>query len=92
MDNLDRYLELALRAQSQSRATWDALATIKNPPVAGYVRQANIAHGPQQVNNTSATPDGTAARERKSKFAKQTIGGDRWRAAGPRNEGHDRPS
>ena len=51
MDNLDRYLKLALRAQSQCRATWEALATIKNPPVMGYVRQANIAHGPQQVNN-----------------------------------------
>jgi hypothetical protein len=32
--------------------------TIKNPPVMGYVRQANIGHGPQQVNNASATPDG----------------------------------
>ena len=58
MDNLDRYLKLALRAQSQCRATWEALATIKNPLVMGYVRQANIAHGPQQVNNASATPDG----------------------------------
>ncbi len=58
MDNLDRYLKLALRAQSQCRATWEALATIKNPPVVGYVRQANIAHGPQQVNNASTAPDG----------------------------------
>lgn len=58
MDNLDRYLKLALRAQSQCRATWEALATIKNPPVMGYVRQANIAHGPQQVNNASNAPDG----------------------------------
>ena len=58
MDNLDRYLKLALRAQSQCRATWEALATVKNPPVAGYVRQANIAHGPQQVNNAPAAPDG----------------------------------
>ena len=56
MDNLDRYLKLALRAQSQSRATWEALATIKNPPVMGYVRQANIAHGPQQVNKATAAP------------------------------------
>lgn len=56
LDNLDRYLKLALRAQSQCRATWEALATIKNPPVAGYVRQANIAHGPQQVNNATDAP------------------------------------
>ena len=60
MDNLDRYLKLALRAQSQCRATWEALATIQNPPVAGYVRQANIAHGPQQVNNAAAAPDGAS--------------------------------
>jgi hypothetical protein len=39
MDQLDRYLKLALRAQSQCRATWEALATIKSPPVIG-VRQA----------------------------------------------------
>ena len=58
MDNLDRYLKLALRAQSQCRATWEALATIKNPPVAGYVRQANISHGPQQVNNAPNAPAG----------------------------------
>ena len=58
MDNLDRYLKFALRAQSQCRATWEALANIKNPPMMGYVRQANIAHGPQQVNNASAAPDG----------------------------------
>lgn len=51
MDNLDRYLKPALRAQSQCRATWEALATIKNPLIMGYVGQANIPHGPQQVNN-----------------------------------------
>ncbi len=55
MDNFDRYLKLALRSQSQCRATWEALATMKNPPMVGYVRQANIAHGPQQVNNAPAT-------------------------------------
>ena len=51
LNNLDTYLKLALRAQSQSRATWETLSALKNPPVMGYVRQANIAHGPQQVNN-----------------------------------------
>ena len=92
MDNLDRYLKFALRARSQCRVTWEALATIKNSPVAGYVRQANIAHGPQQVNNASAAPAGAPARGRKSESAKQTIGGERWRTAGPRNGVHARPS
>ena len=62
MNNLDTYLKMALRAQSQCRSTWEALATIKNPPIMGYVRQANIAHGPQQVNN-STTDDTPRARE-----------------------------
>jgi len=66
MDNLDRYLKLALRAQSQCRATWEALATIKNPPVMGYVRQANIAQGPQQVNNASPAPNTAAPRAGKN--------------------------
>lgn len=52
-DHLNCFLKLALRAQAQSRATWEALSNIKNPPMMGYVRQANIAHGPQQVNNAS---------------------------------------
>jgi hypothetical protein len=30
---------------------------MKNPPVMGYVKQANIAHGPQQVNNAATTTD-----------------------------------
>ncbi len=51
LNKLETYLKLGLRAQSQCRSTWEALSAIKNPPVAGYVRQANIAHGPQQVNN-----------------------------------------
>jgi len=56
LNQLDQYLKLGLRAQSQCRATWEALSAIKNPPVMGYVKQANIAHGPQQVNNTPDTP------------------------------------
>ncbi len=51
LNKLETYLKLGLRAQSQCRSTWEALSAIKNPPVAGYVKQANIAHGPQQVNN-----------------------------------------
>jgi hypothetical protein len=45
----DTYLRLALRAQSQCRATLETLATIKNPTV--IAKQANITAGPQQVNN-----------------------------------------
>ena len=52
----DRYLRLALKAQSQSRATVETLAAIKNPPMV-FARQANINNGgQQQVNNGSAPP------------------------------------
>ena len=50
MDQFERYMRLGLRAQAQCRATLETLATIKNPPIV-YARQANIANGPQQVNN-----------------------------------------
>ena len=50
LDATDRYMRLALKAQGQCRATLETLAAIKNPPVV-FARQANIAHGPQQVNN-----------------------------------------
>lgn len=53
-DAVERYLRLALKAQAQSRATLEALAEVKNPMRFAYVRQANIANGPQQVNNGRA--------------------------------------
>jgi len=58
-DNFERFLKLALRAQSQCRATLGTLSAIKNPPAVGHVHQANIAHGPQQVINASAAPGDT---------------------------------
>ncbi|WP_374662124.1 hypothetical protein [Inhella sp.] len=51
---MESYLRLALKAQSQSRATLETLAAIKNPPVV-YAKQANINNGgQQQVNNGTA--------------------------------------
>jgi hypothetical protein len=50
LDATDRYMRLAMRAQSQCRATAETLAVIKQgPPI--FARQANVSHGPQQVNN-----------------------------------------
>lgn len=53
LSKMEPMLRLALKAQSQSRATLETLAMIKSPPVV-YARQANIANGPQQVNNGPA--------------------------------------
>ena len=58
LKNLDVYLRFALKAQNQCRMTLETLANIKNPPVV-YAKQANIAHGHQQVNN--AAPPSTHA-------------------------------
>ena len=49
MANMDKLLKLALKAQSQCRATLETLANIKNPPIV-FAKQANIAHH-QQINN-----------------------------------------
>ena len=62
-------MRMALRAQSQCRATLETLAAIKNPQQVAFVRQANIAHGPQQVNNgVAAAP--SRARENESEPSK----------------------
>lgn len=57
LDAADRYMRLALKAQGQCRTTLETLAAIKNPPVV-FAKQANIANGPQQVNNTVNKSDG----------------------------------
>lgn len=49
LGRMEPLLRLALKAQSQSRATLETLAVITNPPVV-YAKQANIAAGHQQVN------------------------------------------
>lgn len=51
----EAFMGLALKAQAQSRATITALVELKHPRQATFVKQANIAHGPQQVNNGAAT-------------------------------------
>jgi hypothetical protein len=62
-ETVDTYLRLALKAQGQCRTTVEALAEIKNPRAVAFVRQANIANGPQQVNNGPALPSRAGAGE-----------------------------
>ena len=47
----ENYLRLGLKAQAQCRATLQTLFKMKNPQPVAFVKQANIANGPQQVNN-----------------------------------------
>lgn len=69
---MDNCLRLALKAQAQCRSTLEALAEIKSPRPVAFVRQANIANGPQQVNN-----DPTYARaENPGKSANELLESD----------------
>lgn len=52
LKTMEVYMRLALKAQAQCARTIEVLATLKNPPIV-YAKQANIAHGHQQVNNGS---------------------------------------
>jgi hypothetical protein len=75
----ETYMRLALKAQGQCRTTIETLAEIKNPKPVAFVRQANIAHGPQQINNgpQAAAPDASHARETENqptKLLEQTNG------------------
>ena len=72
MNATETYLRLALKAQGQCRATLETLAMIKNPQPVAFVRQANIAHGPQQVNNAPAQP-GESSRARESENQQNQI-------------------
>jgi hypothetical protein len=62
-----------MKAQSQCRATLETLAAIKAGPVV-IARQANIAHGPQQVNNGVAANNAqTPARAEQLESAKSEL-------------------
>lgn len=54
MNAAESYMRLALKAQAQTARTIEVLAAMKNPPVV-FAKQANIAHGHQQVNNATNT-------------------------------------
>jgi hypothetical protein len=94
LQQMDAFLRLAMKAQSQCRSTIETLAEIKNPRAVAFVTQANIAAGPQQINNAgigpgSQAPDsGSGAREVESspnKLLEHAHGGERLdgRAAAP---------
>jgi hypothetical protein len=51
MANYQVQMQIALKAQNQSRATLQALVQLKQPNNTQFIKQANIAQGHQQVNN-----------------------------------------
>jgi hypothetical protein len=80
LEAADRFMRLALKAQSQCRATIETLAEIKYPKPVAFVRQANIANGPQQVNNrhfetsTRAGAGAEKSENQQSKLLEQSNG------------------
>jgi hypothetical protein len=59
LDAADRYYKLAMRAQSQCRATIETLAMMKNPPNVAFVKQQNVG---QQVQVNNGVVPGSASR------------------------------
>lgn len=70
------YMRLALKAQNQSRSTLQTLADIKNPRQVAFVKQANISHGHQQVNNGMSPGDPSHARAEKSNSTTNELSGE----------------
>ena len=56
MPKLEAYMRMALKAQQQSASTLRVLGELKSPKQIAFIKQANVAHGPQQVNNGAAPP------------------------------------
>jgi hypothetical protein len=75
LNQFEAYLKLALKAQSQCRATLEALAAIKNPPII-LAKQANIANGHQQVNNgiPGQAPHAEEIKNQPNELLEQTHG------------------
>jgi hypothetical protein len=55
LKTVEIYMRLALKAQAQCARTIEVLAAMKNPPIV-FAKQANIAHGHQQINNGNQLP------------------------------------
>jgi hypothetical protein len=68
--NMATYMTLALKAQAQSRATISALVDLKYPKQATFIKQANVAHGPQQVNNGAGPAEVSASLDAHTHAAK----------------------
>lgn len=72
--NLEAFLGLAMKAQSQSRATIATLVDLKYPRQVAFVKQTNVSHGPQQVNNHADPGAGSRTEEIQPQQTKLLVG------------------
>jgi hypothetical protein len=75
MQKMETYMRLALKAQSQSRATIETLSLMKNPPSALFVKQQNVAAGHQQVNNGASPGAGKSEKPPIEQFSQEQRDG-----------------
>jgi len=52
LTTMQMLMNLSFKVQNQSRATIDSLRNLKQPIQTAFIKQTNIAHGHQQVNNS----------------------------------------
>ena len=71
---VEKLMKLALKAQSQCRTTLDSFASMKKPS-AELFKQTNIAHGPQQINNSISAEKGNPPNELLEKTENEP---DKW--------------
>ncbi len=57
LPQFESHMRFALKAQSQSRVTLQALMQLKQPNNTQFIKQANIANGHQQINNGISPED-----------------------------------
>lgn len=77
LEPMEIYTRLGLRMQNQCRATAETLATMKMPPVFAKNYQANIANGPQQVNNGGAPARAEIGESAQTKLLEAVIEAER---------------
>ena len=77
LDQFDSYLRLALKAQSQCRATLQTLGELKAPRQVAFVKQANIGNN-VQVNNESAAPLVRARKTKKTQSELLEVENGEW--------------
>lgn len=55
-DAVNTLAAAGMRAIAHSRAAIDSLVNLKHPRSATFIKQANVAHGAQQINNNEGAP------------------------------------
>ena len=75
LEAADKYMKLALKAQSQCRTTVEAIGELKNPQPFSFVQRTNIGNAVQVNNGTFCDRTPATRTGKNEKRAKRTIRG-----------------